>query len=182
MKKTILLTLLGFSLVLLGCIQQTPTKNQSLEKLTKPEAETKSPNKSTEADKVESSTDWQTYSSEEYGFEIQYPTNWKIDKLRSNKETSGSDIVFATDNLATHEGIRVDETDLTLTEWLNDFDKSIILKKSELIVDGQEALRLDISEFSQKIIATRHKNRFYLITTGGKMIENGMLSTLKFIN
>jgi len=125
---------------------------------------------------------WQTYKNTTLGFSIKYPTSWAIDSLRSNREVSGSDVVFdigiATES---HEGIKMDISNLTLNEWLNQIDKTIITKTYQLTIDGQPAIRIDTTEFSQKLIGVKFNDKLYVFKTDGKMIENGMLSTVKFL-
>lgn len=124
---------------------------------------------------------WETYTNTTLGFSIKYPTDWTVDSLRSNREKSGSDVVFDIGIPESHEGVRVDVSNLTLDEWVSQSDKNVIEETYRLTIDGQPAIRIDTTEFGQKLIGVKFNDKLYVFTTGGRMIENGTLSTVKFI-
>jgi predicted Zn-dependent protease len=132
---------------------------------------------------TDDTANWKTYRNEKLGFEIKYPPEWKIDALRSNRAKSGSDLVFDI-GLAghNHEGVRVDISSSTVDEWVSKLDKKVIIEISDFIVGGQPAKRVDTSEFAGTLIVTKFNDRLYLFYTMGKMIDNGVLSTFKFIS
>ncbi|MFA5047725.1 MAG: hypothetical protein WC516_01645 [Patescibacteria group bacterium] len=81
MKKTILFVLIGASLALAGCVQQTPTRNQNLNQNVNQPTVNVNQNTNQPANLI---TDWQTYQNEKYGFEMRYPKDWKIGENPTN--------------------------------------------------------------------------------------------------
>ena len=92
MKKILFFTLLTFSLVLVGCAQQTPTISEQPEQpasqptdipaTTQPTEPAMNVNKSTSksvdaVQSVDPTENWEIYQNNEYGFEIKYPSKYK---------------------------------------------------------------------------------------------------------
>lgn len=131
--------------------------------------------------------DWKTYTNNSLGFSIKYPSNWKIDSARSDRTMSGSDVVFNVGIPESHEGITVNTSNVSsLDEWAEQAKKNLVLDgayqgTSYLTVDGQPAVRIDTTEFGGKMVAVLFNGKLYRFDTQGQMIENGMLSTFKFI-
>ncbi|MFZ2167291.1 MAG: Ser-Thr-rich GPI-anchored membrane family protein [Minisyncoccia bacterium] len=129
--------------------------------------------------------DWKTYTNGALGFSIKYPTDWKIDSLRSDRTKSGSDVVFDIGQPESHESITVDTSNLSLDEWANKMQQAFVTEgtykgMSRMTMGGQPAVQIDTTAWGQKLIGVKFDGKLYVFTTGGKMIENGMLGTFKF--
>ncbi len=91
MKKHLLITLLLITLFLTGCVNGTPTNQNTNETLSTnqntttttneviltPTTTQESNNTPTTTETIDTS-DWLTYRNEEYGFEFKYPRDWNI--------------------------------------------------------------------------------------------------------
>lgn len=136
-------------------------------------------NKQIAGDAVRKSLDgisWKTYVSSHVGFSIQYPPAWSV----ASEEDHG--VAFASGVPESHQSIEFKHTTSSLETWFADLkmDPNVILKKESIVLAGMPALRIDTTEFARTFIAAKHQNGVFVIdTTGGRMIENGMLSTLK---
>lgn len=119
---------------------------------------------------------WKTYSDEKLGYTIKYPNDWKIDDSRSSTDET----VFDTGIAESREAIKVEDSAKSLTEWVDSFDKTVIVKVSDLTVDGQPAKQVDTSEFGITYVGAKKDGKLYTFTTGGRMITNGMLDTFQF--
>ncbi len=114
MKKTVLIALLGFSLTLIGCVQQTPAENQDISQPTlnvnqstnqpavnlNQGANTNQPtanvnqNVNTNTNKpVDAYADWRTYTHPFYGWKIKYPKDWQFKEFNQS-------IAFAPQNIS----------------------------------------------------------------------------------
>lgn len=128
-------------------------------------------------------SDWQTYTNNDLGFSIKHPSDWQVDTERSNSST----VVFS-NNQSQGEGresIQVTTTDQTITDWLSDFDASIIQSTSDTVIAGNIAKRVNTTEFALDYVAVRNAGKLYVFTSNGGangMFENGMLSTVTFLS
>lgn len=78
MKKLLTTTLLLTAVILSGCLikPQAPVNNN--QNINDPTA-------------IDTS-DWKTYKNEEYGFEIQYPKDWKVREMKEGKKVDEEDV------------------------------------------------------------------------------------------
>jgi len=128
----------------------------------------------------EETADWKTYRNEQYEFEIKHPPTWQIDGNRSTNQT----IVFDTDtNIAeSRDSITVQVANVSLEEWKNNLDQSVIISSQFVTIGENRWLRVNTGEFGLKLLAIIHIDKLYIITTSGMMLENKMIDTFKFTN
>lgn len=124
-----------------------------------------------------------TLRSEKYGIELRYPAEWSIDEFRSDREKSGSDIVFDTGNPESHEGIRVDRnSNATIEDSVQKIDPEVIASITDIVIDTEPAKRVDTTEFGMTRIFVKHGNTLYEFITGGTtMIDMGVIDSVKFL-
>jgi hypothetical protein len=122
--------------------------------------------------------DWKTYRNDGLGFEIKYLPAWKIDGNRSTNQT----IVFDTGIAESRESIAVQAANVTLQQWKNNLDQSVIISSQVVNVGGETGLQVNTSEFGAKLLAVIYADKLYIITTSGLMLENKMIDTFKFTN
>lgn len=139
--------------------------------------EQKEEDKEEAGNKKDEIVDWKTYKNEEYGFEMKYLDDWKVDGSRSSE----NEIVFNIGIEESRESISFVDSSQALDDWKNK-NKNNAEKISDMMIGGERAIRIDTTEFGRILIGLTHKNRLFVVTTGGRMIDNGMLSTLKFID
>lgn len=120
--------------------------------------------------------------NEEYGIELRYPAEWSIDEFRSDREKSGSDIVFDIGIPESHEGIRVDKSSNATVEYsVQNIDPEVIENITDLVIDGEPATRVDTTEFGTTRIFVKHGDTLYEFITGGRMIDMGVIASVKFL-
>lgn len=126
-------------------------------------------------------SDWQTYTNEEYKYSIQYPSDWSID---SDRTTGDDNVVFDNDCAGEcREAIGVVESTQSLEAFQADLisDESVIEQKVETTIDSQEALHIYTTEFAIQYIITKYDDHIYTFTTQGAMADDGVLDTFKFL-
>ena len=126
-------------------------------------------------------TELLTYKNDAYGFEFQYPKEWKIDQER----TSANEVVFDIGLPESREAVAFAKNtqDKTLEQLKADQvpDASVIDKQSEITIGGENALVIETTEMGRTLILFNHGANTYTITTGGRrMIDEGVTSTFKF--
>lgn len=123
---------------------------------------------------------YKIYKNEEYGFEFHYPNNWIIDQQRSTI----NEVVFDIGIPESREAVRFEKNNKGLSlEQLKanmNIDPAVIYKQSEIEVGGEKAFYIETTEFGRGVIIFNHDDNTYVITTGGRMIENGVISSFKF--
>lgn len=181
MKELTIISLLVFSFLLTGCTlpeqnitkQATPTNDSNTNKIIAND----SLNTNQAEDQI---TETKKYKNDQFGFEFQYPKNWTIDDER----TKTNIIVFDIGIPESREAISfVKNTEnLTLAQLEANLitDDSVVEKKSEMTIGGEKALLIETTEMGLSYIIFNHKNNSYTITSGGRMIELGIISTFKF--
>jgi len=103
---------------------------------------------STTQNSATQSNNWKTYTNTALGFSIKYPTDWKIDSFRSDRTKSGSDVVFDIGQQSeSHEGIRVDKSNLSLDEWADKNRQAFVTEGtfqgvSRMVIGGQSRYEL----------------------------------------
>ncbi|MFH0854337.1 MAG: PsbP-related protein [bacterium] len=137
----------------------------------------------TSTDEIDTS-DWKTYRNEEYGFELKYPKEWYIDNTRSSLDEIVFDIGIET--CESRESIEINKNINNITydqlrEQKIKFYELSTLSISDLIIDGEKAVKIETSEFGLTRIFFLHSKLMYEITTGGRM-EESILKTFRFIN
>ncbi|MFC1613261.1 hypothetical protein ACFL23_02925 [Patescibacteria group bacterium] len=132
-------------------------------------------------DEIDTS-DWKTYRNEEYGFELMYPEGWSLFFPKSNVNM----ISFNVGITESAESIEIKKninnvTFEELKEQKIKFYELVTLTIDDLTIDGEEAIRIETSEFGTIRIFFLHNKFMYEITTGGRM-EEGILDSFKFID
>lgn len=123
---------------------------------------------------------WKTYQNEEYGFEIQYPSEWSIDTERS----TANEVVFDTGYPESREAISFERNvkNISASDWVEMNRKKhedVILSESEVVVAGVGAYKIKTGEFAQSYIVFSTPEFLYVITTMGLIVENGLLERMK---
>lgn len=111
---------------------------------------------------------------------MQYPPSWIVNDSPENRSTFGSDIAFNGPDQR-FIGIAIDTTNQSLDEWQASLDQSIIEDSFGLMIDGQPARGLAISEFGQQLIGTRCGDKFYVLRFQDTGIEKQIISTFRFL-
>lgn len=127
----------------------------------------------------DSTANWQIYRNSDIGFEFKYPTEWKIDQTR----TTPNEVVFDIGVAQSREAVRfTSDAGITIEQRKTQIipNPNVIIKESEISVAGERALVIETSEFGTTYIIFRHSNIMYVVTTGGRFIEEGIISTLKY--
>jgi len=182
MKKIVTLGSLLLGVVFLaGCGQQQVSQTQSTTPA--PVAQQPGTNQQPAASVTNIvNSDMKIYQNQQYGFEFQYPKAWTIDQER----TTANEVVFNVGNPESREAIAFVKNDKKLTlEQLKATkvpDAKIIEKQSEMTIGGEKALVISTTEFGTTYIIFNHGVNTFTVTTGGKMIDEKILSTIKFTN
>ncbi len=123
-----------------------------------------------------------TYQNQRYGFEFRYPKAWMIDQERTTPE----EVVFDTGAGVTEsrEAVAFMKNDKKLTlEQLKTTrvsDPAVIVKQSEMTVGGERTLVIETTEFGTIYVIFNHGDDTYVVTTGGSMMDEGVLSSFVF--
>lgn len=188
MNKTITLGALALGVVFLaGCGQQqasqvTPsTPNPTVQQ---PQVAANDNVQATtqSAPKTDETANWKTYTNSKFGFEIKYPSNWKISTERSDAGSVVWDIPGGA-GTESREAVNFEANSkkLTLNQVKSEIipDKSAIAKETQVSVGGEKALKIDTTEFGISHIIFLHNGNIYDIETQGGIIDK-MLATFNF--
>jgi hypothetical protein len=192
-KKYFLFSLLLLMLVS-GCAQKPVVNNQTTHNrqtatMTVENQQTKTTSEATTTSSLSdfatttismvNTSDWQIYRNKEYGFELKYPKDWSLIK-------SGNKIAFKTGVLESAESIEftinIDNVSYkNLKNQKIEKYKDITEKVEELTIAGEKAFNIFTTEFGIERIFFIHGNLLFEITTGGRIISNGILNNFKFV-
>jgi hypothetical protein len=145
--------------------------------------------------------DWKTYTNEQYGFEMKYPSDWSpieiTDSLQRQHlyhfQTPDGEIVF---------NVGQESYTASLEEYINSTKNTllnaeggnyIVSEKKEITVDGRKAIEIPNrgNNYEEVLIFVKNDNSIYEIVFTTKSnrddvlilaeVLNQMLSTFKFI-
>jgi len=147
---------------------------------------------------------WKTHTNQVFKYEIKYPSNWKIDLNNKNKEKNtvtitSPDLKYSEDSGYPSNGAEINlDSEKSNFSNIEDLFKNVsrnwyttIHSKSYLTIDGNEALRLNVSLFEgSNDVDTIYfiKDRmlytlsFWEINTDYSETFDQILSTFKFLD
>jgi hypothetical protein len=117
---------------------------------------------------------WQSYKNAEYGYAVEYPEGWSIDRQR----TTPSEVVFNTGLPESHVSISVRQYSGTLTDWVAGLDQSSLTSKQPEVVSGEPAFRIQTGELGGNMVSIVHHGRLYILYS----IPDDVLNRFKFTN
>lgn len=205
LKITFLSTLLSVSLVLTGCAKNTVNNantnileqnenvdqvvlnnNQNINQVAVANGNTNTANENINSEDINTS-DWQTYTNEEYGFSFRYPKEWGevvVKKSEADQYQTGSKImiIFSNDNSRNANGfvtatVTIESLDYQFTGPAD--GENIPFSKVDLTQSDNQlnsALKQDnMLEISVKKITLNNKNGLY-IKTKNLQLDNSIYS------
>ncbi len=122
-----------------------------------------------------------TFRSEQYGLSFSYPAQWHINSESDNRALTGLDIIFSAEDPNAHEGMRIDTVTprLTIAKRIYTIDKKMIRSQGDISVGGEPGkIVRQTSGFSN--IFVKHGDFLYEFQTGGVLLTNGVIDSVKF--
>jgi hypothetical protein len=127
------------------------------------------------------------YRNEKYGFTLKIPTSWRVDEESRNRQFTGSDILFEVGSPGVFDGITIDDAKtMTIRKLISRFDKKIIRNTSDMTVGDEPGTRVDTiaintTDSGPTYVYVIHDNRMYRFKTNGKMLEDGVIASMRFL-
>ncbi len=123
-------------------------------------------------------TGWKTYTNEDLGFTIQYPSSWTADAGIGEV----FEVIFHNGGLENHISIVVQPYGKTLNDWIKDLDQSVITSKKNITIGGQQGTEFYTGEMGglKGTASVVYKGNVYVFYEVDSMIQSGMLKSFKF--
>jgi hypothetical protein len=197
-KKIVLWTIVGILAVVMGLfwvkgsMDKLSRLNVQIPNLELPEnsiLDTTSPSDQPAFMQQNQTTDWKTYTNNQYGFEIKYPRNGKCEFLEVKKQEP--DFTYGRIELVIENSQSLDLSHFVDEFLLKNTENWTIEKKENITVVDNQAIRIGyrfggLNRYGEAVFIENNQNIYLIGFTGGAFecsepqIFDQMLSTLKF--